>query len=145
MINFIQTRVAIEALTGNRDDRLWCGEVGWSAPKADTLKKEVAPVYACEDFSGYPMLYDYYSHFLRYDMKMSRSTLHNKPANYYEGPEIMFYFSIRDSGNFGETEHFGLMSSCQSSQCKLTTSNVPDASTRNKPLPMESAQTLLKV
>merc|ERR1712146_794044 len=82
----------------------------------------------CKEFSDYPMLYDYYSNFLSYDMTMAAWNMGApKPAGYYAGPEVMFYFSIRDSGNFGESEHFGLLENCQSTDCKMSKSRVGNA------------------
>merc|ERR1712039_463659 len=34
-------------------------------------------------------------------------------------PDHMFFFSLRDSLNFGEAEHFGVMEDCLGSLCKL--------------------------
>ena len=36
-----------------------------------------------------------------------------------KGPDHVFYFTARDSGNFGVEEHFGLISDCDTKKCKL--------------------------
>merc|ERR1712187_648955 len=95
--------------------RFWVGEVGWSAPKASTLK---TAVQGCAEFSGYKMFYDYYKNFLAWDLSIPLAE--EETSNGYAPPEMVFYFSMRDSANFGETEHFGLIGKCDDSKCKLT-------------------------
>jgi len=112
LVQIIQARKKLKRLTGNDDDRFWIGELGWSAPAADTLS---GPMMSCAAFSSYPTLRDYYANFLKWDLDVGRN---------YAPPEHVFYFTMRDSSNFGKKEYFGLIETCGSSQCKLTNERV---------------------
>jgi len=116
LVGIIQARKAITRLTGNASRSLWVGEVGWSAPMASTLDTAVR---ACKEFSGHKMLYDYYSNFLAWDLSIAQS----KPWMGLVGPEIAFYFTLRDSANFGHEEYFGLIGKCHDKTCKLNKAN----------------------
>eukprot|EP00928_Gymnodinium_smaydae_P017741 TRINITY_DN16786_c0_g1_i1.p1 TRINITY_DN16786_c0_g1~~TRINITY_DN16786_c0_g1_i1.p1 ORF type:complete len:416 (-),score=57.35 TRINITY_DN16786_c0_g1_i1:129-1376(-) len=110
-ISMAQARRQLKMLTGNDNDRFWVGELGWSAPLASTL---TTAMKYCKEFSGYRMFYDYYREFLAWDLTI--------PS--YAAPEHVFYFSVRDSHNFGMKEHFGLIGKCKEAQCKLNYSAV---------------------
>lgn len=113
MVSMIQTRKAMTWLTGNPKARFWVGEVGWSAPMASTLHTVVR---GCAAFSGYKMLYDYYKNYLAWDLSIPLANLNDDA---YFPPEMVFYFSMRDSANFGNEEHFGLIGKCDDRACKL--------------------------
>lgn len=91
----------------------WVTETGWSSPKAQTLNTGVAP---CAKWSEKQTMMTYYSNFLKWNMSI---------AGDYDGPDLTFYFTMRDSGNFGEMEGFGLVGDgeqaqwCSNSTCKL--------------------------
>eukprot|EP00929_Paragymnodinium_shiwhaense_P035978 TRINITY_DN19337_c1_g1_i1.p1 TRINITY_DN19337_c1_g1~~TRINITY_DN19337_c1_g1_i1.p1 ORF type:complete len:454 (-),score=95.80 TRINITY_DN19337_c1_g1_i1:278-1639(-) len=110
--NVVQARNYLKQVTGAQNRRLWVGELGWSSPKPDTFNN---PIAKCKEFFSYQMLYDYYSNFLSWQLLDSSKI---------EGPEVAFYFTVRDSNNFGNQEHFGLISDCVSKKCKLNQSQV---------------------
>jgi len=87
---------------------LWITETGWSTPIASSLSEQ--PMSKCPAFSSYASFQKYYSGFLSWDMRVSGE----------QGADHVFYSAARDSpDNFGQSGHFGLMSSCESAQCKL--------------------------
>jgi len=87
---------------------LWITETGWSTPIASSLSEQ--PMSNCSAFSSYASFQQYYSGFLSWDMQVSGK----------QGADHMFYSAARDSNdNFGRSGHFGLMSNCESAQCKL--------------------------
>ncbi|CAL1161903.1 unnamed protein product [Cladocopium goreaui] len=72
-----------------RDSTLWVGETGWSSPQASTL---TGAMTGCPDFSSQNSLKNYYKNFLRWTLDISDDV---------DGPDHVFYFTARDSGNFG--------------------------------------------
>jgi len=116
ILNIVQTRTYLQAFNGTENARLWIGELGWSSPKPDGF---ASPVAECDEFDGYPMLYDYYRNYLAWDL--------THPGGLE--PEVVFYFTMRDSNNFGHPEHFGLIETCKDSACKLTQDRVKTNST----------------
>jgi len=98
---------------GDANSTLWIGETGWSSPQAHTLDTKMA---YCDQWSTPKSSADYYSNFLKWDMTM---------AGRYRGPDHIFYFTMRDSTNFGKQEGFGLVgdgdpsSWCNKVDCKL--------------------------
>jgi len=90
---------------------LWITETGWSSPMSDTLKDK--PTHSCKAFSDQDSFQKYYAGFLRWDMQIQGS----------QGPDHVFYFTIRDSTNFGSKEFFGLVPDCAAAQCKLQKPN----------------------
>mmetsp|Transcript_12589 Transcript_12589/g.28502 ORF Transcript_12589/g.28502 Transcript_12589/m.28502 type:complete len:424 (-) Transcript_12589:139-1410(-) len=109
-INLLEARKRMKMFTQKYGQAatspFWVGEVGWSAPQASTLHTTMEN---CVDFSSYQTLYQYYSNFLKWDLSVPGAA----------PPDMVFYFTARDSSNFGNVEHFGLMESCASSTCKL--------------------------
>jgi len=99
-------RPKMKELTGNSDGLLWVGETGWSDPKADTLD---TAMQHCAAWSANSSFATYYSNFLAWDLSIGGE----KP------PDHVFYFTARDSHNFGYDEYFGLMEGCVSVACKL--------------------------
>jgi len=99
-------RRKIKAVTGNDDDILWIGETGWSYPMSSTLS---SPVKNCPDFSSRHTFETSYRNFLSWDLQLKG----------VRGPDHIFYFTMRDSVNFGMSEHFGLVDSCGETTCKL--------------------------
>mmetsp|Transcript_53755 Transcript_53755/g.149129 ORF Transcript_53755/g.149129 Transcript_53755/m.149129 type:complete len:512 (-) Transcript_53755:133-1668(-) len=94
-------------LVSAQNDVLWITETGWSSPMSETLKDK--PISACPKFSDESALRSYYQGFLSWDMQIKGS----------EGPDHVFYFTVRDSTNFGATEFFGLIEDCDAVECKL--------------------------
>lgn len=90
-----------------RDSTLWVGETGWSSPQASTL---TGAMTGCPDFSSQNSLKNYYKNFLRWTLDISDDV---------DGPDHVFYFTARDSGNFGVGEHFGLIADCDATACRL--------------------------
>mmetsp|Transcript_79630 Transcript_79630/g.257947 ORF Transcript_79630/g.257947 Transcript_79630/m.257947 type:complete len:440 (-) Transcript_79630:106-1425(-) len=81
--------------------RFWLGETGWSSPLAPSLASQMS---RCPAWSATSTLRSFYQGFLHAgDL----------------GVDHVFYFTVRDSQVFGVPEHFGLISSCSSAQCKL--------------------------
>jgi len=103
-------RQRMKALTGHGDLPFWIGEVGWSSPAAVTL-----PVYMqqCEDFSSLATLRKFYSGFVKWNLSLTG----------YRPPHQVFYFTMRDSMNYGIQEYFGLLDTCKNDKCKIQTAN----------------------
>jgi hypothetical protein len=115
LVNVARVRDQISALKqlrssqgkGETPNRFWIGEVGWSAPQASTLGY---PMKNCDDFSSMEVYQSYYENYLKWEMNLDKG---------YAPVDAAFYFSMRDSNNFGRKEYFGLMEDCKSSKCKL--------------------------
>jgi len=105
-----KARRHMKALTKRDDDLFWIGEIGWSAPKTDALNTHMA---ACPSFSSVEAVSTFYSGFLRWDLSLEG----------YKGPDHVFYFTLRDAMNFGHQEHFGMMTTCESFDCKILSAN----------------------
>ncbi|CAE7947621.1 CARNS1, partial [Symbiodinium sp. KB8] len=110
-------RRRMQSLSGSSAHLLWLGETGWSSPQASTLSGK--PMAACTAFSGLSSFRKYYSNFLSWDLTVDASS---------RGPDHVFYFTVRDSGNFGVGEHFGLISDCNAKRCKLQSNSTLDES-----------------
>lgn len=116
-VNVFQARTlmnkffASKAAMGVKHAPLWIGELGWSAPRPDTYGQGV--MAKCDDFFSKNMLYSNYKNFLEWDLDLHSS----EPV---DPPDMVFYFTMRDSSNFGNQEHFGLVESCTTTSCKLT-------------------------
>ncbi|CAJ1376530.1 unnamed protein product [Effrenium voratum] len=101
-------RKRMQLLTG-KDSILWLGETGWSSPQASTLAGSNPEMAKCGAFSSDISLKQFYSNFLAWRLDLDVE----------KGPDHVFYFTARDSGNFGVEEHFGLISDCDTKKCKL--------------------------
>merc|ERR1719410_756915 len=95
---FKDFRQRIWRITGNWDDPLWIGEIGWSSPSPEAFPSMAARY--CKDFASKETYRKFYENYLRYDMTLD---------NGFVGPDHVFYFTIRDASQFGTAEHFGLM------------------------------------
>mmetsp|Transcript_27920 Transcript_27920/g.74496 ORF Transcript_27920/g.74496 Transcript_27920/m.74496 type:complete len:108 (-) Transcript_27920:61-384(-) len=95
------------ALTGQADWPLWISELGWSWPMSTTLN---TPMSHCPSFSSEAMFRVYYEGFLAWDLRVTSEAL---------PPDMVFYFTVRDSANAGYEEHFGLIGRCADSRCKM--------------------------
>jgi len=91
------------------NDVVWVTETGWSAPTASSLYGANPNMGRCKDFSSNKSLQEYYSGFLSWDLNIKHT----------KGPDHVFYFTVHDSNNFGLAEHFGLLGTCGSQQCKI--------------------------
>jgi len=118
LVALMRDRMAIENFNaaGARHGNLWIGETGWSFPKADTLD---TVMQWCPKFSSEEVFQKYYKAFLEWDMQMTGESY----IGY--GPDFVFWFTMRDSSNFGKQEHFGLVGDgdptawCSNATCKL--------------------------
>lgn len=95
-------RSRMEAI-GAVNAKLWIGETGWSSPKSAMVEDEVAD---CEAFSSQATLTRFYEGFIQWDTAASRV-------------DHVFYFSMHDSQTYEGQEHFGLVSRCGETLCKL--------------------------
>lgn len=100
-------RAKMQRLTGEADWPLWISELGWSWPMSSTLNTAMSN---CPSFSSEAMFRAYYEGFLSWDLRVTLDAL---------PPDMVFYFTMRDSDNAGYTEHFGLIGKCTDSQCKM--------------------------
>lgn len=89
------------------DQTLWIGELGWSWHLAATLNTNMTK---CPAFSSEKVFRDYYQGFLEWDLSLAPGTL---------PPDMVFYFTMRDAGNGGYPEHFGLIRDCNATKCKM--------------------------
>jgi hypothetical protein len=96
---------------GDDEGLLWIGETGWSSPKPDTL---TSPVADCPEWASKQSFQRSYENFAAWDLNIVGG----------KGPDHVFYFTIRDSTNFGATESFGLIETCESTACKVAPSSV---------------------
>jgi len=115
MTSFKTLRTKLHQLTGNWDDKLWIGEIGWSSPNPTTPPSTAAK--KCKDFASLQTYRKFYENYLSYDMSIPDD---------FVGPDHIFYFTIRDAAQFGFAEHFGLMAGgpdpekqCEYKECKL--------------------------
>jgi len=102
----VLARQRMQQLTRRSYDRFWIGEIGWSSPMTTTLDTAMA---SCPNFSSLDALHRFYKGFLEWDL-----TVHG-----VRDPDHVFYFTLRDAMNFGYQEHFGLLKTCQSVECKI--------------------------
>jgi len=100
-----EVRRRIKMITGNDDDPLWIGEIGWASPAPQSLSEALD---VCPDFGSVIALRDAYKNFLAWDLSMDRGL---------KGPDHAFYYTIRDDPKRGSG--FGLMGSCKERQCKV--------------------------
>jgi hypothetical protein len=113
-----RVRERLEML-GNADATLWIGETGWSSPMADTMDTKMR---WCADWSTKESFAEYYTNFLDWDLNMNGR---------YRGPDHVFYFTMRDSDNFGKVESFGLIGDgdplqwCTNTTCKVQQASFP--------------------
>lgn len=105
-----EMRRRMKVVTGSDDGTLWVAETGWSTPASSTL---ATPVVACPAFSSRDTFESYYRRFLSWEMEIEG----------VRGPDHIFYFTMRDSNNFGIEEHFGLIATCDAAECKLQRAN----------------------
>lgn len=104
-------RYALKEAIGDRglNTRLWIGEFGWSAARAGTLntdacnqysnKKAGQPRAICPGWSSQDNYANTYKGFLEWDLSIAPGVA---------GVEHAFWFTIRDSVNYGEGEYFGV-------------------------------------
>jgi len=109
----VQTMRQRMRMVSKKNNVLWVTETGWSWPMSDTLKGK--PLSRCADFSSERALREFYSGFLSWNMQINGS----------QGPDHVFYFTARDSNNFGHHEYFGLVTDCGETMCKLQAGGTP--------------------
>jgi len=103
-----QARMKMKQLTGKADDTMWVGETGWSSPMSDSLK---TLMNRCPAWSSMQTFQKFYRGFLEWDLSIGGGM---------QPPDHAFWFTMRDSINFGEGEHFGLIAKCDDPACKVT-------------------------
>ncbi|CAE7559748.1 argA [Symbiodinium natans] len=91
-------------LTGRSNSTFWIGETGWSS--SGSVQSEMK---YCKNWAAPESLEKYYDSFLRWDGSIPNQ----------EPPDHVFYFTIRDSLNFGNAEQFGVIEQCHMAECKL--------------------------
>jgi hypothetical protein len=101
-----------QKLTGKAGEIMWVGETGWSYPKAASLQTSNKN---SEAWSSRQTFARAYQEFLAWDMDIDRESGDENLA----GPDVAFYFTVRDSLQFGKEEHFGLIDTCSAPECKL--------------------------
>jgi len=111
-------RTKMKALTGSKEDKLIIGEIGWSTPTATTLS---TPVKDCDAFSSPESFKKSYFNFLSWDLSLP---MLDEDGETVSPPDHVFYFTMRDSVNFGDKEYFGLVPQCSDTKCKLQGSSV---------------------
>merc|ERR1719221_1825912 len=97
----------MEQLTGKQGDKLWIGETGWSWPVSGSLTTRMK---ACAAWSAKETFQTFYEGFLAWDLSLGQDS---------KAPDHVFWFTMRDSINFGLGEHFGLIATCDEPRCKL--------------------------
>lgn len=107
-------RQRIKQVTHNDDDTLWVGEMGWTSPKPDKYPPQLGLV--CPDFTSLATFAGYYEHFLKWDLTLTEA---KTQPNTLKGPDHAFFFTMRDAGNGGIVEHFGIVETCESTECKI--------------------------
>jgi len=100
-----QARMKIRTLLG-KDGTMWVGETGWSSPVSSSLTTNVK---ACPAWSSLATMESFYRGFLEWDLSIGGG----------EKVDHAFWFTMRDSSNFGKEEHFGLISTCDDPACKI--------------------------
>jgi hypothetical protein len=125
----IKIRSLLESMNmADQKFQLWIGESGWSHPVSSTTQPEMKK---CPDWNSKATFVKNYNGWLKWNLSLT-SDKSIAPADH------VFYFTMRDSLNFGETEHFGLISTCSDAFCKLNSSNatiVTKAVTAPKEMP----------
>jgi hypothetical protein len=101
------TRSKMRQLTGTDSNRLWIGETGWSEPVPEGFK---TPMAHCPEWTSKETFRRSYGGFLDWDLSIGDGV---RP------PDPVFYFSMRDSWNFGKREGFGLIEGCNALTCKV--------------------------
>merc|ERR1719329_902243 len=136
----MRDRMAVDNFNaaGAREGTLWIGETGWSFPKADTLSTQMQ---WCDEFSSEEVFQRYYKAFLEWDMEMTGQYVG-------QGPDYVFWFTMRDSSNFAMQEHFGLigngdpMAWCSNTTCKLQDHGFFDPTTPGPPTTAPKSTTI---
>mmetsp|Transcript_78412 Transcript_78412/g.155341 ORF Transcript_78412/g.155341 Transcript_78412/m.155341 type:complete len:366 (-) Transcript_78412:179-1276(-) len=106
-----EIRDRIKQITGNDDDPLWLTEYGWSSP----APRRLAPrLRVCPGFWSLRTFRTAYENFLAWDLTIGDGR---------KGPDHAFYFTMRDSAEYGEVQHFGLVASCAHNHCKIQHDN----------------------
>lgn len=92
--------------------KLWMGESGWSTPVSTTTQQEMKKCVAWNSRETFQKIYD---NWLKWDLSAYKYELYAEDRKV----DHAFYFTMRDAFNFGAQEHFGLISKCGESRCKL--------------------------
>ncbi|CAK0874158.1 unnamed protein product [Prorocentrum cordatum] len=108
-------------LTGYKNHTVWIGETGWSFPKSVTL---TTPLADCEDWSSMETFQTFYEGFLQWDLTIDVN-------GDWPPVDAAFWFTIRDSMQFGYPESFGLVDSCAAPDCKLSSQGFQVAAYEN--------------
>jgi hypothetical protein len=120
-------------LTGHVNYTMWIGETGWSYPKSETLSTAVEN---CADWSSEETFRSFYQGFLSWDLNVNNG---NPEHGTWLPPDVVFWFTTRDSIQFGYGEFFGLMTSCVAPECKLHSQDFQVANYTNISAPQGTA------
>lgn len=114
----LKMRSLVSSMDRNKSEKykLWVGESGWSYPMSSTTQ---AQMKACPQWGSKETFLTNYNGWLSWDLKLS-------PDPTIEHADHVFFFTMRDSLNFGEQEHFGLVAKCGDTECKLQSSGAID-------------------
>lgn len=104
-------RERVTTLTGREDSRLWIGKIGWASEPGNLTTS----LRNCHSWASNESLETYYRGFLNWDLSLGGDV---RP------PDHVFYNSLRDAPSFIHKEYFGLMATCQSPFCKISTENI---------------------
>lgn len=104
------TRSKMQQLTGpDSNNQLWIGETGWSQPAPENFDT-ASQMSRCPAWASQTTFQRYYRDFLAWDLSIGEGA---------RAPEHVFYFSLRDSWNFGKREGFGIIEGCNALACKI--------------------------
>lgn len=104
-------RAKQQRMTGRTGHTMWIGETGWSFPRAASLQNANKNR---DEWSSRQTFERAYQEFLAWDQRIDRESDSEVP-----GPDVSFWFTVRDSLQFGNAEHFGLIDTCSAPECKL--------------------------
>merc|ERR1712039_734776 len=81
-------------------------------------------------FGSVEALKKYYQNFVEWDGSLNDGV---------KGPDLMFYFSNRDSNDFGDPQPFGLVDTCSNPKCKIQVSSLSPTPPPTPPTPSSAA------
>jgi hypothetical protein len=111
-------RQAVTMLTGNDDEAIWGGEIGWSSPVSDGMQWIPGQLpLKCANYTSIQTFGGYYEHFLKWDLGLQEAP--KIPDRSLKGLDKAFYFTQRDANNGAAHEYFGLIKKCGDKICKI--------------------------
>jgi len=122
-------RKVVTAYTGDANAPFWVGETGWASPFSGSQQN--IKTY-CPYFGSVEALKKYYQNFVEWDGSLNDGV---------KGPDLMFYFSNRDSNDFGDPQPFGLVDTCANPECKIQSLAPTPKPSAHTPAPTPSGPT----